>query len=239
MFVAENSLPEGQVSFSMDTGRYLASSRFGILDGTGDRHHQGYVEMSPEHIAADPNLSVSCKEHLATRGYTIELNLLLRVLADCSTVPWVRTLSSGYRRWWIGSLLDWVQRTNLLSAGDYAEYEILFLKVLRGWDCGARLSGVQVQLSDLDFHIIPKFENGSGRLGVWTREEVGVFVQCTRCILSLNPQFGVTPIWESTSTSAADEAEWNDWVHQMLYQLLVIEGLGYSTPNMVSTIDDG
>jgi hypothetical protein len=169
-FVAENRDEDGHVFFSMDIGRYLASSRFGILDGTGDRHYQGYVEMSTADIDTDPNLSVPCRDHLATRGYTTELYLLLDVLAGCSTVPWVHELrGQAYKRWWIGSLLDWVQRANVLSEDDYVDYEILFLKVLRGHPCGAPLSGLQVWLSDLDFPIIPRFDNGGGAWGFGQR----------------------------------------------------------------------
>jgi hypothetical protein len=231
-FAAENSDEDGHVSFSMDVGSYYtASSRLGIL-----KHDQGRVEMSTTDIDRDPSLSVSCHDHLSTRGYTTELNLLLRVLADCSMVPWVHALSKDYRRWWIGSLLDWVQRANVLSADDYADYEILFLKVLRGSTCGVSLTGLQIQLSDLDFPIIPRFDNGGGRLGVWTGEDVNVFLRCTRHILSCDPQFGAPPDRRPVSTTAADGAEWNDWVHKMLSQLLAIEGLSYSTPSMVSMI---
>lgn len=234
-FAVENSDEDGHVSFSMDIGSYYtASSRFGIL-----KHDQGRVKMSTADVDTDPNLSMSCQDHFSTRGYTTELNLLLRVLADCSMVPWVHALSKDYRRWWIGSLLDWVQRANVLSADDYADYETLFLKMLRGSECGAQLSGLQIRLSDLEFPIIPKFDNGGGRLGVWTEEDISCFLRCTKHLLALSPQFGTPPDRRWTSASAADQAEWNDWVHRMLSSLLTIENMGYDRPHMVSIIDDG
>ena len=153
-FVAENGREEDVLCFHTDAGRYLASARYGInhddLQGGG----RGYVEMSAADVDADPNLSVSCREHLA-QGNASELSSLLRALASCSGLPWVNELSGGERRWWIGSLLDWAEGSDAFGSTEYAQYEDLFFKVLRGYHC-AKLPAVKwSRLSSTDFPVIP------------------------------------------------------------------------------------
>lgn len=196
---------------------------------------RGHTPMSVADVDTDPLLAISCRDYLA-QGKAWHLDWVLVALASCPAAAWVHELSSGYKCHWIGSLLDWVQRAGVLSAGDYARYESLFLKVLRGWDCGAHLNGPETQLSDFDFPVLPAVDNGKGGISIWTADEIDFFLRCTKHLLSLEPQFGIPPTWRTHSLAGTDD-EWNDWVYKMLNQLLAIETLGYDRPNLVSDID--
>jgi hypothetical protein len=189
--------------------------------------------MSGPEVAADPCLAISCKEYLQ-QGTAGDMKAMLGALAECSTFPSVQELESGYKRWWIGSLLDWVELSQVFESDEYAQYEDLFFKVLCGHSCG-KLPAVQwSRLSGADFPVVPASEDVV-RMGVWTPEELDLFVLYTQMLLTFKPQFGAAPGFR---TKAATEPDpwWNEWVHRMLGMLLNIETLGYDRPNMVSFI---
>jgi hypothetical protein len=65
--------------------------------------------------------------------------------------------------------------------------------VLRGFHYGKPRTGPEIRLSDLDFPVLPGWDGEHTRLGVWSAEEVAFFVQITKVLLSLEPQFDPPP----------------------------------------------
>jgi hypothetical protein len=229
-FAAQRGSQRFPLWFHTGSGRYMASPEYGILFDDLQGRGRGYSHPTEAELDADPSLAISCQHHLAL-GDTAQLGGLVRVLADSDATPWVRELSRGFRYWWICSLLDGLQHSDVLAVGDREHYEALFLQVLRSVGCGPSLPKPKVARDQPDFPVVPQWEDEHWEMGVWTSEDVEQFLQCTDSLLASGLEFG-----QSADLELLHITDWNEWVLEMLRQLLVIEQLGYSRPNMVSFI---
>ena len=229
-FAAQRGSQRFPLWFHTDSGRYLASPEYGILFDDQLGRGKGYAHPTEAELDADPRLAISCQHHVAL-GDTAQLGTLFRVLADSDATPWVRELSRGYYYWWICSLLDALQHSDVLAIGDREHYEALFWRVLRSVGCGESLPGPKVAQEQPGFPVIPKWEEEAWEMGIWTSEDVELFLQCTDGLLASGLEFG-----EPADLQILHITDWNEWVPEMLRQLHVIGQLGYTRPNIVSFI---
>jgi hypothetical protein len=229
-FAAQRGSHRFPLWFHTDSGRYLASPEYGILFDDQQGRGKGYAHPTEAELDADPHLAISCQHHLAL-GDTGQLGGLLRVLADSDATPWLRELSRGYRYWWICSLLDALQHSDVLAIGDRERYEGLLRRVLRSVRCGPSLPERKVARKQSDFAVVPQWEDEHWEMGIWTSEDVELFLQCTDGLLASGLEFG-----KPADLELLHITDWNEWVPEMLRQLHVIGQLGYTRPNMVSFI---
>jgi hypothetical protein len=159
---------------------------------------------------------------------------LLRVLRRCPTTIFVREISTRNRRWWIGSLLDYAERSHVFSRADYERFVFLCQKMLRGSDCGKLLPHRVVALSDSSFPVIPK-DDADLRIGVWSEDETQFALDFLCRIEEQRPRFKAPP--GRVGIAPQTEEEWNDWVHMMIRQVLAIRELEFEAINVVSFID--
>jgi len=229
-FAAGSGSQEFGLWFRTSSGRYLASPEYGILFDDLQGRGRGYAHPTEAELDADPSLAISCQHHLAL-GDTAELGALFRVLADSDAMPWVHQLSRDGYWYWVCSLLDGLQHSDVLDTRDREHYEALFMRVLCGVGCGESLPGPKVAQEQLDFPVIPKWKDEHWEMGIWTSEDVELFLQCTDGLLASGLEFG-----KPADLELLHITDWNEWVPEMLRQLHVIGQLGYTRPNMVSFI---
>ena len=83
-------------------------------------------------------------------------------------------------------------------------------------------------MKDLEFPVIPE-DDIDLWMGVWTEGEVSFILRFIHTLLTQDQPF-FTGNDDAGLASGMTDKEWNDWVHQMLDQLLQIERLGFERP---------
>lgn len=252
----------GVVSSDYST-EYISFPRRGGVKKNRLRSSQPLTDLTEGESFTDPFLAIKVKDYLGEDSYYIAN--FLGALEDCPEAKAVRCISKGYRRWWIGSFLDCVDKNKYASPQEYSQLVAMFQKVLRVYNCGKPLPESSYELANLTFPVIPE-EDIDLWMGVWTEGEVSFILQFIHSLLEQHGPFfrapaGTMPVPDSKKPSMAwddpllaqmvlqehnpdnaaaglasgmTDAEWNEWVHRMLDQLLRIEGLGYERPNVVS-----
>ncbi len=202
-----------------------------------------YVWSSPRHepvvltretVAEHPFLSKTIREHLA-RDESWGLMALLQAFSQCASYPFIRRVTHGQRRWWIGSLLAYAEQAPGIAREDYEQFVLLWQKVLRGCDCGKPLPSRSFTLGDFAFPIIPTDDAGL-QMGVWTQEEAEFVVTVLEQIRAQQPRFAAPPECVGLASDAGDDT-WNEWVHRMIGQVLVLRELNFKDLRVVSFID--
>jgi hypothetical protein len=124
LYFSEHTGEERSPWFDLESGWYewvpQARMRKRVRGPRGLR--KAWTPLSAADIDVDPDLAILYRDYVKQQE-AISLMFLLRALAACPTAPWVQELSKGYRGWWIWSLLDWVERSQLLQPAEYTRYE--------------------------------------------------------------------------------------------------------------------
>ncbi len=266
-FYAENGSPDWPLPFTdlePSFARYVSSPMIGVRMHKEGQH---WVDLTRPETFADPFLSTKLQDYL-NNSDSFALKFVLRALALCASVNWVQPISEAYRRWWIGSFLDYVEQDTGLSPDGYARLAAIFQKILRIYNCGKALPELEYKLSDFDFPVIP-IEDDDLWMGVWTETEVRFVLDFLHSLLKRNaPHFTAPPetivvadskrgalrfddelllemiAQEHNPYSGAAglasgliDQEWNEWVQQMIEELLRVDDFGFEEPNLVSFID--
>jgi hypothetical protein len=195
---------------------------------------RGDKDVIPDAVCScDPFLARVAGDFL--RGEDgFKLNSLLRALSRCPDVGFIKWITEGYRRWWIGSLLEFTEQSRILAPEEYSRFVLLWQKVLRRYDCGKRLLPAVFDRTRFDFPIIPA-DDSHMLMGVWT-EEAYFVVDRLEQILSLGPRFKLPP--EEVGIGSETDDDRNEWVHEMVRQFLVIgDILDFRRLAVVSFID--
>ncbi len=166
-----------------------------------------------------PQLSESLQNYLECHS-PWELKTLLTALAQCDSNDVVRLISSGNRRWWIGSFLDYAEKTLGPTAPDFLWLVSLFQIILQGYDCGKILPKSQAGSPSFLLPLILR-EDSDIRTSLWTEEETRFVVESFRSIWSENAKYS-RPHSQVGIAPETDE-EWTDWVHQMVGQIVALE----------------
>jgi len=163
------------------------------------------------------------------------LRRVLRDLSRCSNTGFVRMLTEGHRRWWIGSLLDAAEESEALTPDDYAQFVRLWEKVLRGYNCGKWLTTATFVLSDFEFPLLPT-DDADLQIGIWTEPEAGFVADCLRRLTALDTRFKAPP--QRIGIGPETDDDWNAWVYEMIRQFLTIGDLpDYGRLAVVTFID--
>lgn len=233
-YILENGSEESYLRYVVGSNIYHVSPRKGME--RSQRTNAGglqWIPLSAPQLDADLQLAISCQEYLAQED-PFCLRELLRSLGECPSVNWVEFLYWCKRFWWpIDSLFDWIESSQALRADEYAQYKHLFKKVLRVSTVRRLTTGPQIELSDLSFPVIPRWDPNEF-MGAWTAEEIELFALYTHFLLGLEPHFGSDPAAEGPVDAGRDTL--NDWVHEVLESLLKVETLGFGVPNIVSFV---
>ncbi len=238
-YYAENGEDtQNPLTFFQETKQSRVSNLFWSMPGKGvnmrrwpDKKWQSLTKG-----AEYPDSFLLQKAHaylIKTESYA--LHNLLDCLSCCPALTWVQSISTGYRRAWIGSLLDYADCDPRISADEYLTIVTLFQKVLRHYNCGKPLPERQFTLSDFRFPVIPADDTGFW-MGVWTDSELTLMLRFLNKLTSEpKPFFRAPP--ESTGIEPDTDDEWNEWVWKMISQLRRAETLEFEKPYLVSFID--
>ena len=184
-----------------------------------------------DELKSDPFLSTKLGDYLSSDS-DVGLSIFLSRFSECRNVDFIRNISSGYRRWWIGSLLDYAEKAGDVSAQDYAEVAAIFQKMLRGYECGKFLPLTDWKPNKGIFPVLP---GEVSEMGVWTADETQRVLQFVHSLLrKAEPNFAKPP--GKIGIAVETDAEWNEWVRFMIKQLLTIEGLKFDRLKVVSFI---
>jgi hypothetical protein len=178
-------------------------------------------------------LNTKTRDHL-NGGSPYDLDRLLDSLAMTPTAGFVEPITWGHRRWWIGSLLDYAASALEITAQDFDRLRTLFQRVLCGRDCGWPLPEVGTEESEPDFPVHPYDEPGFS-MAAWTSEEARFVTGGLRRISDQKPRFNSPPGPVGIAPEAQED--WNDWIHEMIQQLLKIDQLDFDDMRIVSFID--
>jgi hypothetical protein len=201
-----------------------ATPQVGVVGPDGKRLHR-------LNTPADPLLSCSLHDYL-TRNSPWKLYDLLDAMVECPNES-VRLIARSQRRWWIGSVLDYAEKTLGSTAPDYRHLASLFQRVLRGYDCGKILPKSRDTVPDFRFPLFLQ-DDPDLRMGVWTEEETLFVLETIRSITYEKTRFAILP---GTAGFPPDTDEaWNQWVQEIVGQILAIDAFPLTMRTVISVI---
>lgn len=219
-------------------GMYEALPKFGCVRvinfGQDANHNKPSYRLTEEETHAIPFLSTTIREYIRQNAS----DDLLRFLQTSTLFPagnWVKLLGCS-KRAWIGSFLDGIEQSELVSPHEYERLVILFQKVLRGYSAYKPLPERVYAVTDFVLPVIPSADDGPW-MGVWSQTETTFVLRLIHQLLDKKDKlrFGIPP--DVTYRDNEDEATWNDWVYEMLGQLLQAELLNFAEVNIISFIE--
>ena len=159
---------------------------------------------------------------------------VLRSLSSVPEVEFVEKIISGHRRWWIGSLLNYLESSRCFPEQDVMRFVSLTEKILRGRDCGRAIPKPEFSVAAFPLPIHPEDDTDLS-MGVWTADEAAFVVDLFRRVKDQNPQFREPP--ERTGLALMTDLDWNDWVHEMIDQILKIDQLVFEETRIITFIN--
>ena len=192
---------------------FLATPKKGVVAIEGKKK----VSLDRANRPAGSPFSSSLRDYLGCNSVW-KLKQLLDALSKCPANKVARLVTSGYRRWWIGSLLDHAEHTLGSSASDYVYLASLFQRILRGYDCGHPLPKDEDNTADVCFPIVLP-DDSDLRMSMWTDEETWFVIETIRSIISENTTFSNPMVGFPPPT----DEEWNEFVRRMTTHLLAVE----------------
>lgn len=161
----------------------------------------------------------------------IWFNTFLRQICVCPNSSMVHQISSGYRRWWIGSMFQEAGQTPGLNRVECDQVGLLFQRMIRSYDCGCSLPATTWEPNENCLPVIPQT---CSEMSVWSAEEARLVMRFIQKLLLTKPSFKRPP--GKVGIAVETDDEWNEWVYAMLQQLLTFENLTYAQPKIVSFI---
>jgi hypothetical protein len=115
---------------------------------------------------------------------------------------------------------------------DYETLELLFRKILRGYNCGYAMPDGDVGVELSRFLVTPESDDDA-RIGFWTQEETVHAVELVQQLLATEPRFR-----DPRKTSGVNPyaVEYDEWVQSELRSIASLNDLGYEHMNVVSVI---
>lgn len=149
----------------------------------------------------------------ALDGDSLRLHGYLRALCQCR-VSYVRSVTSGHRRGWIGSFLGGASRCRAVTRDQFERAVECFAKMVRGYNTGSRLlKSRDPAASRPRPDALPGLtlgEDPDWLVGVWSADDA-VFLADFMAIVAANTRsFGAT--WESSGPSPDTDEGWDEWV---------------------------
>jgi hypothetical protein len=125
--------------------------------------------------------------------------------------------------------MDYARRN--VSAQDCEQVSLILKKILRGYECGTAMPPSNWMPTQEDFSVVPGEASG---MGLWTENETRQVIQFIHAVMGSKPVFK-RPAGRIGIAVETDE-EWNEWVHEMLKQLLAIEELRFEQLRIISFV---
>jgi hypothetical protein len=210
---------------------YLAIPDSGVFVQTADGIPQPIQQHS---LNNDTVLSLKTRDYLSQMESS-ELKEIIDCFSSCSNVDFIKALIVEERWWWIGSLLDGIQRLEGAEGDNSVKIATLFQRVLRGYDCGISLHKRAYNLSDINFPVIPSSES-EVKMAAWTEEETAFIATYLDALSPVRlPQLNA-PSLEGYLPPMTD-VEWAEWVYDAVKQLAQITQLSFEHAVVVSFIE--
>jgi hypothetical protein len=178
----------------------------------------------------NPFLAQRLRDYVKTDS-DVWFKIFLRQICACPNSSLIRQISSGYRRWWVGSMFQEARRATGIDHIEYDQVGLLFQRMLRSYNCGNSLPAAAWEPNESCFPVIPQT---CSEMSVWSTEEARLVIRFIKKLLLTDPSFKKPP--GKVGIAVETDEEWNEWVHAMLQQLLAFEHLGYAQPKIVSFI---
>jgi hypothetical protein len=166
-------------------------------------------------------------------GTTYFLAGVLQALSSVPAIEWIEEITSDHRRWWIGSLFDYLECSSRFPKQDVLRLTALFQIVLRGRDCGKPMLRHEVNVADFAFPVHPQ-DDPDFSMGVWTGDEAAFVVDLFRRVKDQNPQFRQPP--GPIGFAPTTDVGWNEWVNEMMEQILAIGRLAFEEMRIITFI---
>jgi hypothetical protein len=194
--------------------------------------NQPLAEVPVEIFELDSFLDRPAREMLQTDS-SLALEIFVDRLSACPSIDCIKEITSGYRRWWIGSLLDAARTAPMVEPDEYRAVETMFRRLLGPYSCGDDLDGIDAAPSRNDFVIVPEDSQG---MSVWTLNEVKTLIHFIHSLIEKEaPRFHATR--GRIGIAVKTEDEWNEWLHIMLAHLLRLESVEFAQLKVLGFID--
>jgi hypothetical protein len=188
------------------------------------------LHLEPAELSTIPALRLSARAYLNDRNASAcFLDFLLVALAQDPNRPIARQITSGYRRWWIGSLLAAANQCPSLSPGDFHTLRRLLTRILRGYDCGFPLADPEHEPpAPLN---LPNDSDHSSAF--FDRAEILHLLAILSQLLTTDPQFTLPP---QCTRSPADDTDWNAYIRRLISHFTTWHELSPAYTHMVTLI---
>jgi hypothetical protein len=197
-----------------------------IVGPDGMRSREGPAVLSRAQLEAAPFLQRPTRELLSENAY--QASVILRTFSHCAGIDFIQPLL-WHRRWWIGSVLQAAHaRLDQTRAG---ELELLFRKLLRGFDCGYPIPKGDIGVNGAGLPFTPE-NNPDLRLGRWDEPDSFTAMEHLSLLLATEPTF--TP--PADLAFDPGDFDWNAMVWDNVKPLARLWDLGYGECNVLSFI---
>jgi len=183
-------------------------------------------------ISGFPALTITAREYYSQRS-AVSYSGFLEAMSHCHGIDGVTTLSIGYRRWWIGSLLDYLDRSKIVSTEDFHFYADLFSRFLGPYLSGKDLPKNSWKISPEDRMFVPVCDELES-IGIWSDVETKLVLELIHQLLDLKPLYKKPS--KNVGIAPKDDIDWTDWVETMLKSFLKLEMLSYKNLRIMTYI---
>lgn len=212
--------PEGKTRYAINSNRQVVR-----IVHTGARSSCIFED---DQLATVADLQQPLRAKLATES-SYELAWLLRAEPTVDGAPCAREITSGYRPWWIASVLA-TARAAWGSGRLYTELAGYCARLLRGHRYYEPLELHADPPNPADFPIVPA-EDVDYQMAVLNEFD------CLHCIELLQKLMASeVPFALPRPDDSADAAQWDEWVRGMVNRFLAIPELGLTSVHLVSFI---
>jgi hypothetical protein len=163
-----------------------------------------------------------------------DLKRALDDACDTAQAPWVRRISAGKRRWWIGSFLEYVDRSPQLGPQERGILHSIFAKLLRGCDCGARLRCAPIVDTPM-LGTTSALDDPDLRVGLWSAEDVSFVLLVLDVVVAVEQPSFRAPAGRVGIAPSTDD-DWNTLVWEALDELRAIRHFPSERPWIISFI---
>ena len=220
--------PQGDdILFNVDrpTARYAVIRGRGIVRWTHHDDDASWSDVGEGELPGVPDLQQPLRDYVAG-GSSFDLSFLLHDHPFVDGARYAREVTSGYKRWWIGSLLA-AARGLWGATPAFIELAGYLARILRRWDCGFPLEphDAAVIPAPPTFPVVPA-DDADNWMAVFDESETRRLVELLHLLMQSQPTFGRPPLDKLPD----DETDWQDYVSGMAGRFLEVPR--FELPNL-------
>jgi len=183
-----------------------------------------------ESLAEVPFLRQTTRQYLSDpEGSPLCLLFLLRDLPATDGYRYAWEITSGHRRWWIGSALHAAELADRLNSAEFQELAGYFARILSGHDCGYTLESQAPRPYSREFPVV--FDPDS-RLAVFDEPECRRLIRLLDRLMDSRPRFDCPP----ELLRPGEDPDWTDYVADVVNQFRSIRSLPLPNLRLVTFI---